>query len=115
MKKLIRKISKEVIKLIEDIEYGREMDYLLDGSGECGKFIEEGCRKSFQKRFYSILEKYGVKIEEYTRVLAQWGNKEVEMCPTYKIRMFGKKVECPRSLGDTLYGNILEYLYMERI
>jgi hypothetical protein len=105
----IRKALKKIEKLSQVMERGMEMDFAMDGSGDCGGIIVTGWCNFFNRQLEKTLAETGVTLEEIQKVTAEWAKRQLEMGPKQIfVSMYSRRQGMYKEVDwfDTRWGNL---------
>jgi len=77
----IRKALKQIEKLYAAMERGMDMDFAMDGSGDCGRMIVQSWTNWFNNQIRRILEENNVSLQQVQETADAWAKRELEMGP----------------------------------
>jgi hypothetical protein len=108
-KQNIRKSLKAIEKLSEEMENGMNMDFAMDGSGECGRIIIQGRINWFNRELQKILTDNNLTFNEVEKITNEWAKRELEMGPKQIfISMYSRRKGIYKEIDylDTKWGNL---------
>ena len=106
---MIKHAMRDLKSLAEYVNRGMDMDYQMDGSGDCSSMIHSSWERWHQEKVDRILKAYNLTREQVVETARQYCNKELELGPKTIKLQWNKRdpgTMKPKDSSDCYYSDL---------